>query len=97
MNHALISRFRLVAFLIGHLRLNLIEDVDTILEVASAVFPEQSEQMIDCDANTKELRKAVEGVLETGNIPLDTKMPDPQRPPTNCKVHVTSISCIPTS
>jgi len=66
--------------------MNLNEAVDTLLEVASAVFPEEPQQAIDRDANTKELKNAVEAILEARNIPLDTKMNDPRRPPTKCKV-----------
>jgi hypothetical protein len=96
-NRGLISRFRLVAVLIGRLRMNFNEAVDTLLEVASAVFPEAPQQTIDRESNTKELKKAVEGILEARNIPLSTKMNDPERTPTNCKVYVFSLSCIPTS
>jgi hypothetical protein len=96
-NPPLIGCFRLVAILIGHLRMNLNDAIDTLLEVASAVFPEVPQQTIDHDSNTKELRKAVEGILEARNIPLNTKMNDPQRPPTTCKVYVSSLSCIPSS
>jgi hypothetical protein len=96
-NYALIGCFRLVAILIGHLHMNLNEAIDTLLEVASAVFPEEPQQTIDHDSNTKELRKAVESILDARNIPLNTKMNDPQRPPTKCKVYVFSLSYIPTS
>jgi hypothetical protein len=78
--------------LIGHLRMNLNEAVDTVLEVASAVFLEEPQQTIDRDSNSKELKKAVEGILEARNIPLNTKMNDPQRPPAKCKVYVFPFS-----
>jgi hypothetical protein len=94
---ALINLFRLVAVLIGHLRMNLNETVDALLEVASAVFPEEPQKTIDRASNTKQLKKAVEGILEARSIPLSTKMNDPERTPTNCKVYVFSLSRIPTS
>jgi hypothetical protein len=90
-NCALINLFRLVAVLIGHLRMNFNEAVDTLLEVASAVFPEAPQQTIDRESNTKELRKAVEGILEARNIPLSTKMNDPACTAINCKVYVFSL------
>jgi hypothetical protein len=90
-SRALIDSFRLVALLIGYLRMNYNETVDTLLEVASAVFPEEPQQTINSDANTRELKKAVESILEARNIPLNTKMNDPQRPPTKCKVYVSSL------
>jgi hypothetical protein len=77
--------------------MNLNEAIDTLLEVASAVFPEAPQQTIDRDYNTKKLKKAVGGILEGRNIPLNTKMNDLQRPPINCKVYVFSLSYILTS
>ena len=72
--------------------MNLNEAVDTLLEVASAVFPEEPQQTINRGSNTKKLKDAVEGILEARNIPLDTKMNDPRRPPTKCKVYVISLA-----
>jgi hypothetical protein len=74
--------------------MNINEVVDTLLEVASAVFPEEPQPTIDHDFNTKELKKVVEGILEARGIPLHTKMNDPQRPPTKCKVYVFSLSSV---
>jgi hypothetical protein len=71
--------------------MNLNEAVDALLEVASAVFPEEPQQTINRDSNTKKLKRAVESILEARNIPLNTKMNDPQRPPTKCKVYVFSL------
>jgi hypothetical protein len=90
----LLSRLSLVTLLIGHLRMNLNDAVDTLLEVASAVFPEVPQRTVDRDTNTNKLRKAVEDVLEARNIPLDTKMNDPQGPPSKCKVYVFPLSHI---
>jgi len=95
--HILIDGFRLVVLLIGHLRLNYNEIVNTLLEVATTVSPEGSQQTLDRDANTDQLKKIVESILEAMNVPLDTKMNDLQRPPTRCKVQVFSLSRIPTS
>lgn len=74
--------------------MNVNETVDTLLEVASAVFPEEPRQTINRNTNTKKLKIAVETILQARNIPLDTKMNDPRRPPTKCKVYVFSLSCI---
>jgi hypothetical protein len=85
-----------VVLLIGHLRMNLNEAVDTLLEVVSAVFSEVPQQTTDRDANTKELKEAVERILGARNIPLNTKMNDPHRTPIKCKVYVSPL-CTPTS
>jgi hypothetical protein len=74
--------------------MNFNEAVDMLLEVASAVFSEGSQQTIDRNSNTRELKKAVEAILKARNIPRDTKMNDPECP-TKCKVYVFSLSCIP--
>jgi hypothetical protein len=77
--------------------MNLNEAVDTLLEVASAVFPEEPMETIDHETNTKGLREVVEGILEARKTPLNTKMNDPQRLPTKCKVYVFSFSNISVS
>jgi hypothetical protein len=77
--------------------MNFNEAVDALLEVASAAFPERPQQPIDRDANTKELKKAVENILEARNIPLNAKMNDLKHPPTKCKVYVFSFLCTPAS
>jgi len=71
--------------------MNLNEAIDTLIEVASAVFPE-SQPTIDRDVNTKALKGAIEAILEARGIPVDVKMIDPRLPPTNCKVYVPSHS-----
>ena len=89
--------FRIVALLLGHFRMNLNEAVRTLLEVVSAVFLKEPQQAIDRDAKSKQLKEAIENILEARDIPLDTKMNDPERTLTKCKVYVVSLSCIPTS
>jgi hypothetical protein len=62
------------------------EAIDTLLEVASAIFPEDSQQTTNLELNTKNLREAIEGVLQRREVPLETKINDPNRQPTRCKV-----------
>jgi hypothetical protein len=74
--------------------MNVNEAIDTLLEVASAIFPEDSQQTPNLETNTRNLREAIEGVLQRRGVPLETKMNDPNRPPTRCKVYVSSIAVL---
>jgi hypothetical protein len=80
-----------VALILGHLRMNVSEAIDTLLDVASAIFPEEPQQTPDLEMNTSNLKEAIEGVLQRREVSLKTKMNDPNYPPTNCKVYVSSI------
>jgi hypothetical protein len=78
--------FRLVALILGHLRMNVSEAIDALLDVASAIFPEDSQQTADLELNTSNLKEAIEGLLQRRAVALDTKMNDPNRQSTRCKV-----------
>jgi hypothetical protein len=71
--------------------MNVNEAIDTLLEVASATFPEDSQQTHNLELNTSSLKEAIESVLEQREVSLATKMNDPNYPPTRCKVYVSSI------
>jgi hypothetical protein len=79
---------RLAAIMLGHLRMNVEQAIDALLTIAYAVFPGDSEPVADLEVNSKNLREAVEGMLQTTGIPLDTKMNDQRHPSTKCKVYV---------
>jgi len=91
--HTIDPRCRLAALLLGHLRTNLKETIDALLEVASAVFPEDSRQTVDRDIATRHLKDTIEAILEARSIPIDAKMNDPLLPPTQCRVYVPPPSC----
>jgi hypothetical protein len=74
--------------------MNVNEAIDALLNVASAIFPEDSQETPDLEVNASNLKEAIEGVLQRRKVSLKTKMNDPNSPPTSCKVYVSSI-CIP--
>lgn len=74
--------------LLGYLRMNVDEAIEGLVSVASAVFPNNSYQDIDPELNMKNLRAAIEEILQARSIPLETPMHDKQQPPQTCKVYV---------
>jgi hypothetical protein len=66
--------------------MNVNDAIDTLLKVASAIFPEDSQQTPNLELNTRNLREAMESVLQRREVALETKMNDPNRQPTRCKV-----------
>ena len=83
-----LTSFRLVAIMLGHLRMTVEEAVEALLVIASTVFPEGSQAIVDRERNTKNLRGAMDNLLEERGISLGTKM-NVQNPPSGrCKVWV---------
>ncbi|KIM24435.1 hypothetical protein M408DRAFT_47959, partial [Serendipita vermifera MAFF 305830] len=60
----------LVAIMLGLLRMNVNEAIDGLLDVTSCVFPDDSSDVIDREANTNNLRGAIEGILQTKIVSL---------------------------
>jgi len=83
--------YRLVALMLGHFRMNISQAIDSLLDVAYAVFPEGSQQTPNLEANSEKLKVAIEDMLQARQIPLDTKMNEPSHPQTRCKVYVTFL------
>ncbi|KIM24402.1 hypothetical protein M408DRAFT_44572, partial [Serendipita vermifera MAFF 305830] len=77
----------LVAIMLGLLRMNVEETIDGLLDVAYSVFPDVSSDMINREANTRNLRRAVEGILRARNVPLEAKMKQDSRKQTRCKMY----------
>jgi hypothetical protein len=68
--------------------MNVDEAVDALLNVALAVFPDESSPNPDREANTRKLRESVENILQTRNIPPNRKMQEKGEDPVGCKVYV---------
>jgi hypothetical protein len=73
--------------MLGHLRMNVDEAVDALITVATAVFGEGSQGPADPVTNLKHLKEAIEELLQTREIPVDSKMYERDRPQTRCKVY----------
>jgi hypothetical protein len=81
---------RLVAILLGHLRMNVDEAIDALLAVALAIFPNEPRPPFDPESNTRQLSGAVENILQTRGFPSDRKMQEKGEEPVRCKVYVWS-------
>lgn len=66
--------------------MNVDQTIDALLTIASAIFPEESTESQDLATNTQNLRVSIEDLLQSLDIPLDTKMYDARRPAGTCKV-----------
>jgi hypothetical protein len=76
--------------MLGHLRMNVDEAIDALINVASAVFAEESQDVIDPEANSEHLEESIEEMLQTRGIPFNAKMHERDHPQTRCKVYVYS-------
>jgi hypothetical protein len=74
--------------------MNVNEAIETLLDVASSIFSEAPQQLPNVELNTIKLKESIEGVLHLRRTPLETKMIDPDRPPTRCKVYVSPITVV---
>jgi len=81
--------YRLAVVALGLLEMNVNQAVDAVVAVASAVFSEDSEEAIERSERSQNLKAAVEDILQAGNISINAKMYDPNRP-SKCKVFVYS-------
>jgi len=81
----------MVAIMLGHLRMNVDEAIDALITVATAVFPEGSQDATDPEANSRNLKDAIEDMLQARNIPVNTKMYERSWPQPRCKVYVYSF------
>jgi hypothetical protein len=84
----LTSDCRLVALMLGHFRMNISQAIDLLLDVAYTVFPEGPQETPNPETNSEKLKAAIEDMLQARQIPLETKMYEPGRPQTACKVYV---------
>jgi hypothetical protein len=76
----------LVVLLLGRLRMNVNEAIDALIAVATVIFPESSQGVADPETNLRGLKDAIENVLRTRGLPVNTKMYDRNSPQTGCKV-----------
>jgi hypothetical protein len=82
----------MVSIMLGHLRMNVDEAIDALITVATAIFPEGSQGIGDPEANSRNLKDAIEDMLQARKIPVNTKMYERSRPPPRCKVYVYSLT-----
>jgi hypothetical protein len=78
--------YSLVAVMLGHLRMNVDEAIDALITVATAVFPEGSQDIPEPETNSKNLKGAIEEMLQTKEIAVNAKMHERDSPQQRCKV-----------
>ena len=78
----------LVALMLGRLRMNVNDAIDALINVATAIFPEGSQDVANPEANSKKLREAIEDMLQTRRLGVKTKMYERNSPQIGCKVYV---------
>ena len=76
----------LVALMLGRLKMNVDDAIDTLITVATAIFPEGSQGVSDPETNSRKLKEATEDMLQTRGYPVNTKMYERSSPATRCKV-----------
>jgi hypothetical protein len=76
--------------MLGHLRMNVDEAIDALITVATAVFGEDSQDIAAPEANSKHLKEAIEEIIQTREIRVNSKMYERDRPQTRCKVYAYS-------
>jgi hypothetical protein len=76
----------LVAIILGRLRMNVNDAIDALIAVATAIFPEGSQEVPDPETNSRKLKDAIEDMLQTRGLPINAKMYERNGPQTGCKV-----------
>jgi hypothetical protein len=76
----------LVAIMLGRLRMNVNDAIDALIAVTTAIFPEGSQEVPDPETNSRKLKDAIEDMLQTRGLPINTKMYERNGPQTGCKV-----------
>ncbi|KIM22790.1 hypothetical protein M408DRAFT_78518, partial [Serendipita vermifera MAFF 305830] len=77
---------RMVAFMLGHLRMNVDQVMDALLVLIAHISFDDSENSIDRENNSTTLRNLLEDTLSARGIAADTKMDDPNSSSKQCKV-----------
>jgi hypothetical protein len=68
--------------------MNVNQAIDALIGVALTVFPAGSQKSPDRERNSKNLKSAIEGLLQAREIPLGIKMGDQIGTQKGCKVYV---------
>jgi hypothetical protein len=73
--------------MLGRLRMNVDDAVDALVNVATAIFPEGSQEVASPEINSKILKEAIGDMLQTRGLALNTRMYERNNPQTACKVY----------
>jgi hypothetical protein len=72
--------------MLGRLRMNVNDAIDALIAVATAMFPEGSQEVPDPEINSNKLKDVIEDMLQTRGLPVNAKMYEQSNPETRCKV-----------
>ena len=72
--------------MLGCLRMNVDDAIDALINAAAAIFPEGSQEVIDPETNSRKLKEAIEDILQTRGVAVNTKMYERNSLQTGCKV-----------
>ena len=78
--------------MLGYLRMKVDEAMEALLAIASTVFPEGPQAVINREENSRNLREAITNLLEEQHLSPDMKMNERNRPSERCKVWVPLLS-----
>ncbi len=81
-----LTSYRLVAIMLGLLRMKVDEAIEALFAIACTVFPDGSQAVVDRDRNTESLKFAIENLLEGKRLSPDIKMNDQNCSSERCKV-----------
>jgi len=71
---------------LGRLRMSVDDAIEALITVTTAIFPEGSQEAPDPEINSKQLKEAIEDMLQVRGLALDTKMYERSDLQTGCKV-----------
>lgn len=72
--------------MLRYLRMNFDEALDTVIAIATRVFPEEPQGVIDPGTNSRAFNSAIEGMLQTKGVSVNDKLYGRNRLQMRCKV-----------
>jgi hypothetical protein len=74
--------------MLGRLQMTVDNAVDALINVATAIFPERSQEAAKPETDSEKLKESIEYMLQARGlaVDVDTKMYERNSPQTGCKV-----------
>ena len=77
--------------MLGHLRMNVSQTIDALLDITGALFLENSDKLIDRESSSLCLKETIESIIQARGIDLDIKMNDNRYTAKRTKVYALSV------
>lgn len=68
--------------------MSVTQATEELINLGTALFPPEQEEMPSAEENSKRLKEAVEEMVERQQLPIDIKLKDARLPGSHCKVYV---------